>query len=312
MKVNRILVSQPVPAVAEKSPYYEIYKKYGVNIDYRPFIRVEGVSLKEFRSQRVEILEHSAVIFTSRTTVDHFFRICEEARVNVPETMKYICNTETVALYLQKYIVYRKRKISFADGSFKNFMELIMKYRDEKMLLVLSEPYKPEIAETMEKLGMDFHKVILSRTVSADLTDVERTKYDMFVFFSPSEIVSLTSNFGAEDLPMLATFGDGTTRAALTAGLTVNLKAPTPQAPSMAKAIDIFLEQVQAGKEVPAVVLEEKKVADEFLKEQASKPKKSKPRTASGVNGGSKTVELGSQGAGKKTAGLSTTTKAKA
>lgn len=306
------MVSQPVPAVAEKSPYYEIYKKYGVNIDYRPFIRVEGVSLKEFRSQRVEILEHSAVIFTSRTTVDHFFRICEEARVNVPETMKYICNTETVALYLQKYIVYRKRKISFADGSFKNFMELIMKYRDEKMLLVLSEPYKPEIAETMEKLGMDFHKVILSRTVSADLADVERTKYDMFVFFSPSEIVSLTSNFGAEDLPMLATFGDGTTRAALTAGLTVNLKAPTPQAPSMAKAIDIFLEQVRAGKEVPEVVFEEKKVADEFLKEQASKPKKSKPRAASGVNGGSKTVELGSAGAGKKTSGLSSPTKAKA
>lgn len=306
------MVSQPVPAVAEKSPYYEIYKKYGVNIDYRPFIRVEGVSLKEFRSQRVEILEHSAVIFTSRTTVDHFFRICEEARVNVPETMKYICNTETVALYLQKYIVYRKRKISFADGSFKNFMELIMKYRDEKMLLVLSEPYKPEIAETMEKLGMDFHKVILSRTVSADLADVDRTKYDMFVFFSPSEIVSLTSNFGAEDLPMLATFGDGTTRAALTAGLTVNLKAPTPQAPSMAKAIDIFLEQVRAGKEVPEVVFEEKKVADEFLKEQASKPKKSKPRSSAGVNGGSKTVELGSTGTGKKPAGLSSPTKAKA
>lgn len=311
MKVNRILVSQPVPAVAEKSPYYEIFKKYGISIDYRPFIRVEGVSLKEFRSQRIEILDHSAIIFTSRTTVDHFFRICEEARVNIPETMKYICNTETVALYLQKYIVYRKRKISFADGSFKNFMELIMKYKDEKMLLVLSEPYKPEIAETMEKLGLNFHKVILSRTVSADLKDVDRSKYDMFVFFSPSEINSLTSNFGTENLPMLATFGDGTTRAAIKAGLSVNVKAPTPEAPSMAKAIDLFLEKLKAGKEVLPVEVEDNRQADEFIKEQEAKPKKGKVRS-SNCSGAGKTVGLRAPGNMNKATGLSSATKAKA
>lgn len=278
-------MSQPAPAVAEKSPYYEIVKKYGANVDYRPFIRVEGVSLKEFRSQRVEILDHTAVIFTSRTTVDHFFRICEDARITVPETMKYICNTETVALYLQKYIVYRKRKISFADGSFTNFMELIMKYKDEKMLLVLSEPYKPEIAETMEKLKLNFHKVILSRTVSADLSDVDKSKYDLFVFFSPSEIISLTSNFGVENLPHLATFGDGTTRAAINAGLSVSVKAPTPEAPSMAKAIDIYIGKVNSGKEVAPVELVENRQADDFIKKaQDSKSgKKSKPRVCVGT-----------------------------
>lgn len=280
LKIKNILVSQPAPAVAEKSPYYEIVKKFGTNVDYRPFIHVDGVSLKEFRGQRIEILEHTAVIFTSRTTVDNFFRICEEARISVPETMKYICNTEAVALYLQKYIVYRKRKISFADGLFTHFMELIMKYKDEKMLLVLSEPYKPEIAETMEKLKLNFHKAILSRTVSADLGDVDRSKYDLFVFFSPSEIVSLTANFGTDNLPMLATFGDGTTRAAINAGLTVHVKAPTPEAPSMAKAIEIFIGAVNSGKQVAPVELEESRQADEFLKAQDSKPaKKVKPRT---------------------------------
>ncbi len=278
LKIKNILVSQPAPAVAEKSPYYEIVKKYGTDVEYRSFIRVEGVSLKEFRSQKIEILKHSAVIFTSRTTVDHFFRICEESRTNVPETMKYICNTEAVALYLQKYIVYRKRKISFADGSFTNFMELIMKYKDEKMLLVLSEPYKPEIAETMQKLKLDFNKAILSRTVSADLGDVDRTKYDLFAFFSPSEIASLVANFGTENLPMIATFGDGTTRAAINAGLTVRAKAPTPEAPSMAKAIEIFIEKINSGKDVAPVEPEENRQADEFLKAQDAKPAKKKPR----------------------------------
>ena len=134
MKVKSVLVSQPRPAVIEKSPFYELSQKHHVEIAYRPFIRVEGVSLKEFRAQRVEILTHTAVIFTSRTTVDSFFHICEEARITVPETMKYICQTEAVALYLQKYIVYRKRKISFADGSFTSLIELIIKHKEEKFL----------------------------------------------------------------------------------------------------------------------------------------------------------------------------------
>ena len=143
MTVKKILVSQPVPAIPEKSPFFEISRKHGVQIDYNPLIKVQGVSLKEFRSQRVEILTHTAVIFTSRTTVDSFFRICEEARINVPETMKYICQTEAVALYLQKYIVYRKRKIFFADGSFTNFLELIIKHKDEKYLPPESKEHEP-------------------------------------------------------------------------------------------------------------------------------------------------------------------------
>lgn len=143
MKVKSVLVSQPRPAIIEKSPFYELSQKYEVEIAYKPFIRVVGVSLKEFRAQRVEILTHTAVIFTSRTTVDSFFHICEEARITVPETMKYICQTEAVALYLQKYIVYRKRKISFADGSFTSLVELIIKHKDEKFLLALSDPTSP-------------------------------------------------------------------------------------------------------------------------------------------------------------------------
>lgn len=267
-----------MPAVAEKSPYYEIHTKYDTAISYCPFIKVEGVSLKEFRSQRVDILDHTAVVFTSRTTVDHFFRICEEARITVPETMKYLCNTETVALYLQKYIVYRKRKISFANGSFNNFMELILKHKAEKMLLILSEPHKPELPQTMEKLGLNFNKVILSRTVSADMGDTNVRDFDMLVFFSPSEITSLTSKFGLKDLPMIATFGNGTTRAAQEAGLTVNLMAPTPEAPSMAKAIDNFINKVKSVEEIPVVETIQTKQSEEFLKAQEAKPQK-KART---------------------------------
>ena len=179
MKVKSVLVSQPRPAVIEKSPFYELSQKHHVEIAYRPFIRVEGVSLKEFRAQRVEILTHTAVIFTSRTTVDSFFHICEEARITVPETMKYICQTEAVALYLQKYIVYRKRKISFADGSFTSLIELIIKHKEEKFLLALSEPHKPELPETLAKLKLSFDPVILARTVAGDLDDVKMADYDL-------------------------------------------------------------------------------------------------------------------------------------
>lgn len=173
MKVKKILVSQPAPAVAEKSPYHELVLKHRVDVRFHPFIKLEGVTLKEFRSQRVEILEHSAVIFTSRTTIDNFFRICEQARITIPEGMKYFCNTEAVALYLQKYIVYRKRKIFFADGTFSALVELIAKHKDEKFLLTLSEPHKPELPMALEKMKLRFDKVILARTVSADLSDVD-------------------------------------------------------------------------------------------------------------------------------------------
>ncbi len=271
MKISKILVSQPRPAVADKSPY----KDLGVEVAYRPFIKVEGVSLKEFRSQRTEILDHTAVIFPSRTTIDHFFRIADEARVTIPETMKYICNTEATALYLQKYIVYRKRKIFFADGSFKNLMELIIKHKDERYLLVLSEPHKPELPDTLEKLKLKFDKVILSRTVSADLGDLNVADYDMLVFFSPSEITALCEAVSDVSLPAnvrIATFGDSTTRAAIDNGLSVSVMAPTPEAPSMAKAIELYIKTLAAGKEPAPVSLSGNSAAEDFVRNHESRP----------------------------------------
>lgn len=277
MKIKNILVSQPQPAVIEKSPFYALSKKFNAKIDYRPFIKVVGVSLKEFRSQRVEILEHTAMIFSSRTTVDNFFRICEEARITVPETMKYFCNTEAVALYLQKYIIYRKRKIFFANGSFSNFMELILKHKDEKYLLTLSEPHKPELPQTMEKMKLGFDKVILARTVSADLNGIDPRKYDLLAFYSPSEIATLVSAFGTEGMPRIVAFGDGTVRSALEAGLTVNAMAPTPEAPSMTKAVELFLTRFNAGQDVPPVEMPGVRPSEEFIKAQQAKPAR-KPR----------------------------------
>ena len=280
-KVSRILVSQPQPAIPEKSPFFELARRQRITVDYHPFIRVAGVSLKEFRQQRVEILDHTAVIFTSRTTVDSFFRICEEARITVPETMKYICQTEAVALYLQKYIVYRKRKISFADGSFTNLIELLIKHKEEKFLLTLSEPHKPDLPETMAKLKFSFHPVILARTVAADPEGIDIRSYDVVGIYSPSEVKVLIEQFG-DELPTIAAFGEATLRCAIEAGLTVKIKAPTPEAPSMVKAIDIYLNKVQKGEEIAPVELITDTQKEEFIRSQQHKlAKKSRARRSS-------------------------------
>lgn len=280
MKVKSVLVSQPRPAIIEKSPFYELSQKYHTEITYKPFIRVEGVSLKEFRAQRVEVLTHTAVIFTSRTTVDSFFHLCEEARITVPETMKYICQTEAVALYLQKYIVYRKRKISFADGTFTSFLELIIKHKDEKMLLALSEPHKPELPETLAKLKLPVDPVILARTVPAELDDVTLSDYGLLALYSPSDVKTLVERFGT-DVPPVAVFGEGTLRTALDAGVRVLANAPTPEAPSMVKAIDIYLSKVQKGEAVEPVTLTADAHKEEFIRTQQHKlAKKSRTRRA--------------------------------
>lgn len=277
--VKNVLISQPRPAVLEKSPFFELSNKYGIEVDYKPLIRVVGVSLKEFRSQRIEILDHTAVIFTSRTTVDSFFKVCEEARITVPETMKYICNTEAVALYLQKYIVYRKRKISFADGSFTSLVEQIVKHKEERFLLALSEPHKPELPDTLQTLKLAVDPVILSRTVAAELEDVKLDEYGLLALYSPSDIKTLVEKFGTENLPALAVFGEGTLRAALNAGLTVSANAPTPQVPSMAKAVDLYLEKVAKGEEVVPVELVADSNKEEFIRTQQHKlAKKSRVR----------------------------------
>lgn len=284
MKVRKVLVSQPRPAILEKSPFYELSQKYDVEIAYKPFIRVVGVSLKEFRAQRVEILSHTAVIFTSRTTVDSFFHICEEARITVPESMKYICQTEAVALYLQKYIVYRKRKISFADGSFTSLIELIIKHKEEKFILSLSEPHKPELPETLAKLKLAFDPVILARTVAADLDDVNLADYDLLALYSPSDVKTLIERFGNDKLPAVAVFGEGTLRAALDAGITVLANAPTAEAPSMVKAIDLYIVKLQKGEKIEPVTLITDTEKEEFIRSQQHKlAKKSRSRRPTGT-----------------------------
>lgn len=277
--VKKILISQPRPAVIEKSPFYDLATKYGVEIDYKPLIRVEGVTLKEFRAQRIEILDHTAVIFTSRTTVDSFFRVCEEARITVPETMKYICNTEAVALYLQKYIIYRKRKISFADGSFTGLLELIIKHKAERFLLALSEPHKPELPEALAKLKINFDPVILAMTVAADMEGIRPADYDVMALYSPSDVKTVVESFGVDALPVVATFGDATLRAALGAGLKVRASAPSPEAPSMAKALDLYIGKLSRGEEVAEVEAKSDSAKEEFIRSQQSKlAKKSRVR----------------------------------
>lgn len=273
-------MSQPRPAVIEKSPFYELMTKYKVDVEFKPLIRVVGVSLKEFRSQRIEILDHTAVIFTSRTTVDSFFKVCEEARITVPETMKYICNTEAVALYLQKYIVYRKRKISFADGTFTSLLELIIKHKSERFLLALSEPHKPELPETLTKLKINYDPVILALTVAADMAEVKPAEYDVMALYSPSDVKSVMDHFKVEELPVIATFGEATLRAALDAGMSVKASAPSPEAPSMAKALDIYLSKVERGEEIGNVEVHTDEAKEEFIRTQQTKlAKKSRTRT---------------------------------
>ncbi|MBQ5679206.1 MAG: uroporphyrinogen-III synthase [Rikenellaceae bacterium] len=271
MSIKKILVSQPQPAIIEKSPFFEIVRKHKVDIDYNPFNRVQGVSLKEFMGQRVEILTHTAVIFTSRTTVDSFFRICEESRITVPETMKYICQTEAVALYLQKYIVYRKRKIFFADGSFTNFLELIIKRKEEKYMLALSEPHKPELPEALERLKLNVDQVILAKTVQTDVSKLPLAEYDMVALYSPSDVAAFKSAYEDKPMPRVATFGDATARAAVAAGITINVMAPTPAAPSMTKAIDIYLNKLAAGEEVAPIELHDDQNNEEFIRTQQAK-----------------------------------------
>ena len=310
MSIKKILVSQPQPAIIEKSPFFEIVRKHKVDINYNPFNRVQGVSLKEFRGQRVEILTHTAVIFTSRTTVDSFFRICEEARITVPETMKYICQTEAVALYLQKYIVYRKRKIFFADGSFTNFLELIIKHKEEKYMLALSEPHKPELPEALERLKLNVDQVILAKTVQTDVSKLPLAEFDLVALYSPSDVAAFKSAYEGQPMPRVATFGDATARAAVAAGITINVMAPTPAAPSMTKAIDIYLDKLAAGEEVAPVVLDDDQSNEEFIRTQQAKLAK-KTRARKGATAATAAAKKATA-AKKSTATKTTATKSAA
>lgn len=243
MKVKSILVSQPEPSTA-KSPYFELAEKTNVKIDFRPFIQVEGVSAKEFRQTRIQIMDHSAVIFTSRTAIDHFFRICQELRLTVPDSMKYFCISEATAFYLQKYIVYRKRKIFYADGRFSDLIDVMKKHKSEKFLVPLSDIHKQEIPELLDKEGYKYTKAILYRTVSSDLSDLKDVNYDILVFFSPSGIKSLLQNFPdfKQNNTRIACFGPTTAQAVREAGLHLDIEAPTAQAPSMTMALEHYIK----------------------------------------------------------------------
>ena len=249
MKIKKIIVSQPDPQ-SEKSPYLELINKYNLKIDFRPFIQVEGVSSKEFRQQRIDILQHTAVIFTSRTAIDHFFRVCEEVRVTVPETMKYFCITESIALYLQKYIVYRKRKIFYGAGTFTQLMEVINKHKTEKFLVPLSDVHKAEIPKSLDKAKVKYSKAILYRTMSSDLSDLDGMEYDMLVFYSPSGIKSLFKNFPdfVQGDIKIAAFGPTTAKAVKDCKLRLDIQAPTPSCPSMTQALDEFIKKYNKDK----------------------------------------------------------------
>jgi len=244
LKIKKILVSQPEPQ-SEKSPYLELAQKHNLKFDFRPFIVIEGVATKEFRQQKIDILEHTAVLFTSKTAIDHFFRICEEMRITVPEAMKYFCITESVALYLQKYIVYRKRKIFYGNSTFQDLMDVISKHKEEKFLVPLSDVHKPEIPKTLDKAKLKYNKVILYKTISSNLTDLGQMTYDMLVFYSPNEIKSLFDNFPAFEQGdiKVAAFGPTTAKAVKDGGLRLDIQAPTPTCPSMTQALEEFIKK---------------------------------------------------------------------
>ena len=245
MKIKKVLVSQPKPA-SEKSPYYDIAEKYGVKIDFRPFIKVESLSAKEFRQQKVSILDHTAVIFTSRHAIDHFFNLCTELRVTIPETMKYFCVTEAVALYIQKYVQYRKRKIFFgATGKIEDLVPSIVKHKTEKYLVPMSDVHNDDVKNLLDKNNIQHTEAVMYRTVSNDFTSDEEFDYDMLVFFSPAGVTSLKKNFPDFDQKeiRIGTFGSTTEQAVRDAGLRLDLEAPTVQAPSMTAALDMFIKE---------------------------------------------------------------------
>lgn len=242
-KVKTILISQPKPSGDTKSPYDALSKKHKLKIDFRPFIHVEPIHAQEFRKNRISILEHTAVVFTSRVAVDHFFRMCDETRAHVPDSMKYFCLSESTAFYLQKYVVYRKRKIFHGRVRFVELVEIMKKHKQEKFIIPCSNLLKPSIPELMNE--HKFHHTIapMYKTVCSDLSNLANVKYDMLVFFSPSGIESLLKNFPdfEQNDTVLAIFGPTTAKAAEAANLRIDILAPHPKAPSMSMAIQQYI-----------------------------------------------------------------------
>lgn len=247
MSVKNILISQQQPKTA--SPYTSIAEKYGVEFDFKPFFKIEPLTSREFRSQRINILDHTAIVFSARTTIDAFFQLCEELRVKVPETLKYFCTTEAVANYLQKHIVYRKRKIFFGDGTPESIIGLIgTKHKGENFLIATAESSsKDAITRLFEESSFSFETAVFVKPVSQDLKDVDLHKYDLIVFFNPADVKSLYENqpdFTQGDIKFVS-YGRSIVKAMEVAGLKIEISAPTAEAPSVAKALEIYLTNNQ-------------------------------------------------------------------
>ena len=244
MVVKTILVSQPAPQ-DKKSPYYDLAKKYGLKIDFRSFIHVEGIGAQEFRKQKINLVDHTAVILTSKTAIDHYFRIAEEMRFEVPDSMKYFCISEAVAYYLQKYVAYRKRKIFFGKQTIVDLVDVLKKHKKENFLLPCTNILRDKIPFTLEENGLQFKKAIIYRTVASDLSDLENVSYDMLVFYSPGGIESLLKNFPEfkQEKTVIAAFGPTTANAIVKNNLRLDLHAPQPNAPSMTGAIENFVKE---------------------------------------------------------------------
>lgn len=244
LKVNSLLVSQPEPK-SENSPYQMLKDKYNLKVDFRPFIQIEPVNAKEFRQQKVDVLSHTAVIFTSRNAVDHFFRLCKETKVEVPAEMKYFCVSEQTSYYLQKYITIRKRKIFTGSRTAADLIEILKKHKDEKYIFPCSNIRKNDIPDFLEKNNFKFTEVTIYRTVASDLSDLADVNYDIIAFFSPSGISSLFANFPdfQQNNTRIAAFGPTTSNAVREAGLILDIEAPLPNAPSMTGALELYIRK---------------------------------------------------------------------
>lgn len=249
MKVKSILVSQPEPEL-KNSPYNQLIKKWKIKIDFIPFIHVEGKTSREIRQQKIDLSKFSAIILTSRNSVDHFFRIAEEMRYPIPNALKYFCLSEAVAFYLQKYVVYRKRKIYVGGRTFNELADIISKYNEENYLIPASNVLSLKIEERLNELEVRWTKGVFYNTVVSDLSNLKNVYYDILVFFSPSGIESLFKNFPdfKQNKTRIAVFGKNTVKAALDSGLKIDIEAPLPKIPSMSRALDLYIEKANKSK----------------------------------------------------------------
>jgi uroporphyrinogen-III synthase len=245
--IKKILVSQPKPT-SERSPYFDIEKEYGVDLVFRPFFKVEGLSSREFRQQKVSILEHTAVVFTSRHAIDNYFKLAKEMRLTIPEDMKYFCPIETIALYIQKYVQYRKRKVFFGEtGKIQDLVPLMAKHKTEKYLVPLSSVHNDDIKEMLDAKKINHTECVMYRTVSNDFTEEEKASfdYDMLVFFSPTGVKALFQNFPdfKQGDIKIAAFGPATAKEVVAQGLRLDLEAPSQKFPSMTMALKDYLKK---------------------------------------------------------------------